>query len=94
MYVQQEVFGFLVENDAMLDASFKGIFLWDPAANGGLGAYSAVGARKKDRRIWPRDRDFLLKLLLRVMFLLPNKCRFTKPLLRLNQQQFQGLQLY
>jgi hypothetical protein len=46
MYVQQEVFGFLVENAAMLDASFKGIFLWDPAANGGSGAYTAVGAEE------------------------------------------------
>jgi hypothetical protein len=43
MYVQQEVFGFLVENAAMLDGSFTGMFLWDPSANGGLGAYTAVG---------------------------------------------------
>jgi hypothetical protein len=42
MYVKQEVFGFLVQNDAMLDASFKGIYLWDPTANAGSGAYTVV----------------------------------------------------
>ena len=42
MYVKQEVFGFLAQNDAVLDPSFKGIYLWDPTANAGSGAYTVV----------------------------------------------------
>ncbi|GAB1454536.1 hypothetical protein MASR2M47_45920 [Draconibacterium sp.] len=51
MYVRQEVFGFLVENAGMLDASFKAIYLWDPAANGGLGAYSIVNKNEGEANL-------------------------------------------
>ncbi len=44
MYVRQEVHGFLNVNDAILDPSFKALYLWDPTANGGSGGYTIVNS--------------------------------------------------
>jgi hypothetical protein len=42
IYVRQEVFGFLVQNDAVLVPSFKALYLWDPTANSNAGGYTVV----------------------------------------------------
>jgi hypothetical protein len=48
LYIKQEVKGFFVVNDAVMDPSFKGLYLWDPTALSGTGDYVVVNNLEGD----------------------------------------------